>query len=264
MKYLEKIFVTGIVLFFSFSIYSEEENQLAFKSIEVASGLYMLIGVGGFTGGNIGLSIGEDGVVIIDDSMPPMLSIMKTAIHSITNKPIDFLINTHVHGDHTGNNATLGKKTRIVAQENVRKHLLTKGVKGKPAAKSSLPVITFSDAVTFHLNGQDAKVFHLPHAHTDGDAAIIFKQANVIHTGDVLFNHMFPFIDLKNGGSLEGYIAAQQQILALADNSTKIIPGHGKLATKADLLSANEMLIEAKNIVATLIKKGLTTYRFLG
>jgi len=239
----------------------EKATQPTFSAEEVAPGLYMLMGVGGFTGGNIGLSVGDDGVAMIDDSMPPMLDNMQAAIKKVTDKPVDFLINTHVHGDHTGNNESMAKSgARIVAHENLRRHLLSKGIRGQngnePAPKAALPVITFSHAMAFHLNGFDARLFHVAHAHTDGDAVIHFKNANVIHTGDTFFNGMFPYIDLSSGGSVDGYIKAQQKILALADEKTKIIPGHGPLANKIDLSAAVDMLVESRALVAKLVKMG--------
>ena len=238
--------------------------ELSWQATELADGLYMLMGVGGFTGGNLGLSIGEDGVILIDDAMPSTLDIMNKALADITPKDIDFLINTHVHGDHTGNNKTMGDKgVHIVGHENLRKHLLKKGVtnaKGKQidAPKSSLPMITFSKSMDFHLNGIDAHIFHLPHAHTDGDAAIHFTNVNVIHMGDTMFNKMFPYIDFNSGGSLDGYIEAQKTVLGLVNDETKIIPGHGPLANKADLEASIAMLEDARSMVAALIKEGKT------
>ncbi len=234
-----------------------------FSTTEVAPGIYMLMGVGGFTGGNIGLSIGDDGVVMIDDSMPPLLGKMKAAIKSVTKNPVDFLINTHVHDDHTGNNQNMGNDgTRIVAHENLRINMLTKGLRtkdgNKPMPKAALPVITFSHAISFHLNGEDLRVFHVENAHTDGDAVIHYQNANVIHTGDTLFNGMFPYIDINNGGSVDGYIAAQQKILGMSNEQTKIIPGHGPLADKKQLKQALDMLVGAKKLINTLIKKGKT------
>jgi glyoxylase-like metal-dependent hydrolase (beta-lactamase superfamily II) len=223
----------------------------------------MLIGVGGFTGGNVGLSVGDDGVILIDDVMPSTLNLLQDAIKGITTEPIDFLINTHVHGDHTGNNEVYGHAgAHIVAHENLRKYLLTKGVKtsegSKPVAKSAFPVITFADSIDFHLNGNDAHVFHVPHAHTDGDVVINFTNANVIHMGDVLFNRIFPFIDLTGGGSLDGYIAAEQKVLKLVNDETKIIPGHGVLANKKDLENSIAMLEYARDTIGALVKEGKT------
>jgi glyoxylase-like metal-dependent hydrolase (beta-lactamase superfamily II) len=241
----------------------KQEAVLSWQATQVADGLYMLMGVGGFTGGNLGLSVGEDGVILIDDAMPSTLEIMNKALSGITTESIDFLINTHVHGDHTGNNKTLGAKgVHIVAHENLRKHLLSKGVQtaeGKiDAPKSSLPIITFAESMNFHLNGNDAHIFHLPHAHTDGDAAIHFTNANVIHMGDTFFNGIFPYIDYSSGGSLDGFIEAQKTVLGLVDDNTKIIPGHGPLANKADLENSIAMLEAARSVVAQLVSAGKT------
>ncbi len=261
MKKFSKLILLSSLLITNYTAQAAQEKEANFSSIEVSPGIFMLMGVDGFTGGNIGLSVGEDGIVMIDDSMPPFLDKMNSAIKSITNKPVDFLINTHVHGDHTGNNEAVGKNgTHIVAHENLRRHLLKKGVAtqegNKPAPKDALPVITFSHSMDFHLNGEDAHIFHVSHAHTDGDAVIHFKNANVIHAGDTFFNGLFPYIDLASGGSVDGYIKAQQKILSISNDKTKIIPGHGPLASKADLQKANDMLVDAKKIIAKLIKKG--------
>jgi cyclase len=272
MKALCKISLVSLTLVVSIvsllavctaTLAAEEKPKVKFSATEVSSDLYMLTGVGGFAGGNIGLSVGEDGVVLIDDALPSSLDILQDAIKAITKQPIDFLVNTHVHGDHTGNNETIGRNgTRIVAHENLRKHMLTKGVgspKGNvPAAKSALPVITFSHSMNFHLNGNDAHIFHVANAHTDGDAVIHFKNANVIHTGDTLFNKMFPYIDIDSGGSVDGYIAAQKKSYALANDKTKIIPGHGALATKQDLGASIAMLEDSKELISQLMKQGKT------
>lgn len=260
---LIKICLIGSLLANCISHAAESTPEVDFATTEVSPGLYMLSGVGGFTGGNIGLSIGDDGVVMIDDSMPPLLDKMKAAIKSVTAHPVDFLINTHVHGDHTGNNESIGKDgTHIVAHENLRTHLLTKGIAGPngmlPAPKSALPVITFSHSMNFFLNGNDAHIFHVANAHTDGDAVIHFKNMNVIHTGDTMFNQMFPYIDINSGGSVEGYIGAQKQIFNLANEQTKIIPGHGALASKADLGKSIAMLEDSKKLIVSLIKQGKT------
>ena len=236
---------------------------LHWKVVPVAEGLYMLIGEGGFTGGNLGLSVGDDGVVLIDDAMPSTLDIMNRAVHGVTDRPIDFLINTHIHGDHTGNNAHFGQQhSHIIAHSNVRRRFLSEGVSTpqgtRTVPKAALPVITFDQAVDLHLNGQDMHVFHLPHAHTDGDAAIYFSPANVLHTGDVLFNRIFPFIDYSKGGSLDGYIHAQKTLLKAVDDQTRIIPGHGVLANKKDLAASIHMLETARDRIAALIKQGKT------
>lgn len=261
MKTLNKIGLIGGLLISSMISAADKEPEMMFSATEVAPGLYVLMGVNGFAGGNISLSVGEDGVVLIDDAMPATLKIMQNAIKSVTKQAIDFLVNTHVHGDHTGNNDTIGRSgTRIVAHENLRHHMVTKGIdtsEGKvPVPKAALPVITFSHSMNFHLNGNDAHIFHVASAHTDGDAVIHFKNLNVIHAGDILFNKMFPFIDLSSGGSVDGYIAAQKKILSLSNDKTIIIPGHGDLATKKDLEASIAMLEGSKKIISQLIKQG--------
>ncbi len=261
MKKRLKLSILSGLLLSTNLVFAEDKPVTNFETTEVSKGLYMLSGVNGFTGGNIGLSVGEDGVVMIDDSMPQFLDKMKGAIKKVTNKPVDFLINTHVHGDHTGNNQSLGENgVHIVAHDNLREHLVKKGVAtangNKPAPKAALPVITFSKSMSFHLNGEQAYIFHTPHAHTDGDAIVHFKDANVIHMGDTFFNGMFPFIDLNSGGSVDGFIKAQKRVHDMANEKTKIIPGHGPLASKKDLKAAIEMLVSAKQKVASMIKAG--------
>lgn len=236
-----------------------QESGISFKSTELAPGLYMLEGEGGFTGGNLGLLTGEDGTVLIDDGVEPLAENMLAAVNEIAGVPVDFVINTHVHGDHVGGNAALhASGATIIGHDNIRERLLdgSATADGNPAGEGTTPEITFSDSVTFHLNGHEAFVFHLEHAHTDGDAAIRFHEANVIHTGDVFFNGLFPFIDLGSGGSIDGYIAAQEAILALAGKDTRIIPGHGPLAGKADLEAAHAMLVDARGRVLKLIEEG--------
>lgn len=239
----------------------EAQTEITFKSTEVASGLYMLEGEGGFAGGNLGLLTGKDGVVLIDDGMPHLTAKLLAAIGKLTDDPVEFLINTHVHGDHIGGNEAFGKKgARIVAHDNLRHRLLAEGMTTAdgdvPAPEAALPVVTFSDSVTFHLNGHEAFVFHVANAHTDGDAVIHFPNDNVVHTGDALFNGLFPFIDLDSGGSVDGYIAAQERILALSDENTQIIPGHGPLASASDLKAAVDMLKDALSRVEALVAAG--------
>ena len=231
---------------------SAQEGEISWKSTEVAPGLYMLEGQGGFAGGNLSLITGDDGVVLIDDGVEPLVPVTIAAIEALTGDPVNFVINTHVHGDHIGANATLHNKgATVVAHQNLRSQMVR-----EDKARDALPELTFAESVTFHLNGHTAKVFHTPRAHTDGDSVIHFPEVNVIHAGDVLFNKLFPFIDMDSGGSLEGFIAGQKKILALADDETKIIPGHGGLAGKADLQAAVDMLEEARDRVWALVDAG--------
>lgn len=231
-----------------------QEGELSYKSTELAPGLYMLEGQGGFTGGNLGLITGVDGVVLIDDGLEPLTATTLAAIESLTADPVDFLINTHAHGDHTGANGALhGKGATIIAHDNLRRQLIKDG-----SGRDALPELTFTDAVTFHLNGHTANVFHVANAHTDGDSVIHFLEANIIHTGDAMFNRLFPYIDMDGGGSVEGFVAAQKKIISIANDETKIIPGHGELADKADLQAAVDMLVDAQARVRALVDAGMS------
>ena len=239
-----------------------QQPQISFESTELVPGLFMIEGVGGFGGGNVGLLTGDDGVVLIDDSFPPLTSTLLEAVAEITPDPIDFVVNTHVHGDHMGGNAMLGEAgATIVAHDNVRKRLVENGIQtgpgqSVPAPPEALPVVTFADRVSVHLNGHRADVLHLAKAHTDGDAIIHFPEADVIHCGDVFFSGLFPFIDLASGGSLDGYIEGQKRILELAGDETRLIPGHGPLSTRADLEASVAMLEAARDSVQALIDEG--------
>lgn len=231
---------------------SAQEGEVSWKSSEVVPGIVMLEGEGGFAGGNLGLITGDDGVVLIDDGVAPLTAVTVAAIEALTGDPVDFVINTHAHGDHVGANATLHNKgATVVAHENLRRQMVA-----EDAAPDALPELTFTDSVTFHLNGHTARVFHVANAHTDGDSVIHFPEVNVIHAGDVFFNKLFPFVDMDSGGSLEGFIAAQKKVLSLANNSTKIIPGHGVLASKADLEASIAMLEDARSKIGTLVDAG--------
>jgi glyoxylase-like metal-dependent hydrolase (beta-lactamase superfamily II) len=253
--------ILALCLFLFLGPVAAQEGEITYKTTEVAPGLYMLEGEGGFAGGNIGLSVGEDGVVLIDDGMPPLTDKLLAAITTVTDDPVSFVVNTHAHGDHVGGNELLGQKgATIVAHENLRQRMIDDGMPSPdgpvPTPKDALPVLTFNDQVTFHLNGRRAVVFHVPHAHTDGDSMIHFPDDNVIHAGDVLFNGLFPFIDIDSGGSLDGFVAAQQKILSLADDETTIIAGHGSLAKRADVMASIAMLEDGRDKIAALIKAG--------
>ena len=243
------------------TIATAEDPEISIKATDVYPGLTMLEGEGGFTGGNITLITGDDATILIDDGIEPFGELLLAAINKHVERPVDFVINTHAHGDHVGANHALRMSgATIVAHDNLRARLVESGLPTadgmRPALAEELPQITFSDEVTFHLNGRIAHVMHVPHAHTDGDAFIHFRDINVISTGDVLFNGLFPFIDMDSGGSVDGYLAAQRILLAIADDDTKIIPGHGPLATRADLLAAHEMLIDANARIKALVDAG--------
>ena len=238
-----------------------QEGDISFKPTELEAGLYMLEGQGGFIGGNLGLSTGEDGVVLIDDGIGPLAPKLLAAVTDITGQPVDFVVNTHLHGDHTGGNAALHETgATIIGHENVRRRMMESDAasadESAPAPEESLPAITFSRSMTFHLNSHEAFVFHVARAHTDGDAVIFFRGVDVIHAGDIFFNGIFPFIDLDSGGSVAGYLEAQDDILSLAGPDSRIIPGHGPLAGKSDLQAARDMLADARDRVKALVDAG--------
>ena len=225
----------------------------------VAPGVAVLFG----RGGNIGLSYGEDGNVLIDDQYAPMTERIVAAVRSIDPDPIRFVVNTHWHGDHTGGNENLGRMgSVIVAHDNVRRRMsMEQVVRGNPVPASppgALPVVTFSEDLTFHLNGDELRVHHIEHAHTDGDALVHWTRANVLHMGDTYFNGMLPFIDLDSGGSVDGVIAALERALEIADARTVIIPGHGPLARRSDLQAYHDILLGMRSQVAEAIRAGRT------
>ncbi len=235
-------------------------DKIEIKTTKVADGIYMLEGAGG----NIGLSVGEDGAFVIDDQYAPLSEKIMAAIKDVTVKPVEFVLNTHYHGDHVGGNEAFGKTgAHIVAHDNVRKRLEEGGIgwDGRalaPAPADALPIITFSDAMSFHWNGQDIRVWHLNAAHTDGDAVIFFKTANVVHLGDLMMNGGYPFVDINSGGVLSGYIEYHEQLLSKVDDQVKLIPGHGALATKADLQTYVDMLKDVRGRVNAQIAAGLS------
>ncbi|MFT6725481.1 MAG: cyclase, partial [Arenicella sp.] len=226
------------------------------KTEKITDTIYMISGEGGFTGGNVGLSVGSDGVAMIDNGVSGVIEILKAEIAKITKQPIDYMINTHIHGDHIGNNQVFGEDgAKIVSHENLRASLIKDEKNSGPA---SFPVLTFSDQMTIHLNGDAAQISHFDHAHTDGDAVVYFKKNNVLHTGDIMFNNIFPYIDGSNGGSVDGVIRALEGIATMINDETKVIPGHGALANKDDVLRTLAMVTDAKALVGNMVGEGKT------
>ncbi|MCU1309484.1 MAG: beta-lactamase-like protein [Candidatus Angelobacter sp.] len=236
----------------------EDYSKVEIKVQKVAGTVYMLVGAGG----NIGASVGDDGIVIVDDQFAPLAPKIQAALKGITDKPVRFIINTHYHGDHTGGNAEFSKQGTIIAQENVRKRLM-EGSKTRfgttpPAPKEALPIITFNDRASVHLNGEDIRAIHFPAGHTDGDSVIFFTQSNVIHMGDDFVTYGFPFVDVDNGGSVTGMIAGVEKVLATAPPDTKYIPGHGALSTADDVRKFVQMLKDTRALVSDAVKKDQT------
>jgi len=260
---MRHIFLT-ICTVIAFGVLTEKLSAQNFDSVEIktykmSETIYMLEG----SGGNIGLLVGKDGVVMIDDQFAPLSEKIKTAIQKITDAPVRFVINTHFHGDHVGGNENFGKEGAIiVAQSNSRLRMTTDQFNAsfnqtqKAAPYDALPKVTFGDSVTLHLDGETVQVTHVPHAHTDGDAIIYFRESNIIHAGDVFVRYGLPFIDQPHGGSIDGMIAGTDVILNLANENTKIIPGHGAIATKKDVSDYKNMLVTIRNRIAEAIKQG--------
>jgi len=228
-------------------------EALEFTTTDLGHGIYMLHGFGG----NIGVSIGDDGVFVIDDDIAPLSPKVISAIGLITDRPVDFVINTHWHSDHTGANQALAANGAvIVAHDNARARMAADGPQQSPDA--ALPVITFSDNVRFHFNGLEILASHPVNAHTDGDAVIQFIGLDIVHSGDIMFNGLFPFIDLDSGGSIGGYITALEALDQMVGPDTVIISGHGPIANKADVKAKLAMLKDSKDIVSKLIEDGMT------
>jgi cyclase len=255
--------VRGVFAALAFAASACFAQQQDFSKVEVTSeklaeGVYMLAGAGG----NLALSVGDDAPFLVDDQFAPMTPKIKAAIAKLTNKPVQFVLNTHWHFDHTGGNENFGRAGAVVvAHENVRRRMSSEQFIAllrmpiQPSPKAALPVGSFTSELVFHLNGDDIHALHVPHAHTDGDTIVHWRRANVLHLGDVYFNGMYPFIDTSSGGSLPGLIAAVDKALSLAREDTRIIPGHGPLASRSDLLRYREMLASVLERVRALAGK---------
>ncbi len=242
-------------------------SKVEIKTVKLTDTLYALFGAGG----NIGMSAGPDGVYLIDDQFAPLSEKILAAVRKVSDKPIRFVVNTHWHRDHTGGNENLGKEgATIVAHENVRKRMSAEHYnpvfkrKTAPAPDGALPQLTYKDGITLHLNGEHARIIHAPAAHTDGDSFVHFTDANVIHAGDLFFNGIYPFIDAWSGGSIAGLIVAVDKILAIAKEDTRIIPGHGPMASRADLVAYRKMLETVRARVSAAKKDGKSAADMVG
>ena len=263
---MKKQFSILFLLFFTFSFFQNnlfaqrDFSKVEIKAEQVADNIYMLTG----SGGNIGVVVGDDGVFMIDSQYGPLSEKIAAAVGKLSSQPIKYVFNTHWHGDHTGGNENFGKKGAIiVAHENVKNRMSTEQIRPfrKPtsaAAEIAQPVITFKNNMKFHLNGEDILIYHFHSGHTDGDAFVYFPKSNVLHMGDNFFKGRFPYIDLGLGGSVEGALKNINEALFLVDSETKIIPGHGALANKKDLMEYRDVITITRDRVKKAIAKGMT------
>jgi cyclase len=238
-------------------------SKVQIKVMKVSGGVYMLQGAGG----NIGASVGDDGIVVVDDQYAPLADKIQTALKGITDKPVRFIINTHYHEDHTGGNEFFQKQAPILAHDNVRKRLEEGSTAGNGASlrmdekaqpKAALPIITFDHDVTIHLNGEDIRALHVPAGHTDGDSVIYFPKSNVVHMGDDFVTYGFPFIDIDSGGSIDGMISGVESAIAQLPGDVKIIPGHGNVSTLDDVRAFVQMLKDTRQVVKESLQMNMT------
>jgi len=238
-------------------------SKVNIEVIKVSGTVYMLKGAGG----NIGASVGDDGIVIVDDQYAPLADKIQAALKGITDKPVRFVINTHYHEDHTGSNEYFQKTAPIIAHDNVRKRLEEGGVAGngasvkfdaKPQPKGALPIITFDHDVTVHLNGEDIRALHFPAGHTDGDSIIYFPKSNVVHMDDDFVTYGFPFIDVSSGGSIDGMIDGVEKAIAQLPADVKVIPGHGPVSSLDDVRTYIKMLKDTRETVRAALKQKKT------
>lgn len=237
----------------------QDFDKVTIKTTKITEGVYLLEGAGG----NIGVSVGEDGAIVIDDQFPQLTPKIQAAIAAITPKPIRFVVNTHWHGDHVGGNENLGSAGAvIVAHENVRKRMSAEQFielskkKVPPSPLKALPVVTFASDITLHFNGEDIHVIHVDPAHTDGDSIIVFPKSKVVHMGDCYLTISYPYADVSSGGTFDGHIALTEKVFGMIDDSYKIIPGHGTLSDRAELKAWHDMLVELRAAVKKQVDAG--------
>ena len=257
-----KTLVVALLLVFASSVAAQETDysKVQIKATKVAGNVYMLEGAGG----NIGVSVGTDGILIVDDEFAPLADKIRASLKTLGQGKLRFILNTHWHGDHTGGNVAFGPEAPIIAHDNVRQRLSTEQKSEffksttPPSPPEALPVITFDQSLSVHFNGEEIRAIHFPHGHTDGDSVIFFTGSNVVHLGDDFFSGSFPFVDLESGGSVEGLITNIATLLEKIPAGAKLIPGHGPISTLDDLKSYHRMLVETTGIVRQKIAAGKT------
>ena len=258
---MKKALVSFVLFLFAVSVQAQTDwSKVEIKAQKVSGNVYMLEGAGG----NIGVSVGDDGILIVDDQYAPIADKIKAALKGIADKKLRFILNTHWHGDHTGGNVIFGPEAPIIAHDNVRKRMSTEQKseifkRTTPAApKEALPVVTFNQNLTVHFNGEEIRAIHYPHGHTDGDSVIFFTSSNVVHLGDNFFAGRFPFVDLDSGGNVEGLTKNIGEIIEKIPAGAKLIPGHGPLSTIDDLKTYHNMLLKTSDVVRQKISAGKT------
>lgn len=258
---MKKFLLLVVSLLFAVTASAQTDfSKVEIKATKVAGNVYMLEGAGG----NIGVSVGNDGLLIVDDQFAPLADKIRAALKGLADKKLHFILNTHWHGDHTGGNVAFGPEATIIAHDNVRKRLATEqrstvfNRTTPPSPKEALPVITFDQSLSVHFNGEEIRAIHYPKGHTDGDSVIFFTTSNVVHLGDDFFAGKFPFVDLESGGTVEGLTKNIGEIIAKIPPGAKLIPGHGPISTVDDLKSYHGMLQQTTEIVRGKISAGKT------
>ncbi|MDX1470991.1 MAG: MBL fold metallo-hydrolase [Flavobacteriaceae bacterium] len=257
MKFINTLTSSYLLIFtLGYFGYGQNFDEVTIKTTQVNNNIYMLEGAGG----NIGVSVGDEGVFVIDDQFAPLTPKILAAIKEISPGEIKFLLNTHWHGDHSGGNENMEKAGAIImAHHNVRKRLKETPQRDSTyRPEEALPIITYEKNMHVHINGEEVQVVHVPNAHTDGDSQLYFTESNVIHMGDTYFNGRYPYIDLSSGGSIDGYINASRNAIVMIDDNTKIIPGHGALSNKEELSFFFSMLVNIRDLVKKEIAAGKT------
>lgn len=257
---MRKVLTLALALVPACAFAQPDFSKLEVKATKVAGNVYVIEdATAGFSGGNIGVSVGADGVLIVDSKFAPLAPKIEAALATVTDKPVRFVLNTHHHADHTDGNRAFGPKSTVIAHENARKRIMADTARPTPA--DALPVITFEDRLKVHVNGEEIRAQHLPKSHTDTDVAAFFTGSNVVHLGDNYFAGFFPYIDLKSGGSVRGHAANLEALLGELPDDVKIIPGHGPVTGKAELRAYVEMVKGCIAIAEAGIKAGKSARR---